>query len=228
MGNTSSDIVDFNPELMSYTKLPPNYPLGQTYSIFRATLSNFYFAQGATTYNNNILSPNTTYSNIDSVLSGITRETFYTNTYFNPTDKSLLVRNTFKTAFAKEPLKWPASAVGETTITTTQYLLEPETAGVTHINYKKYQLGSCCYCSTTGRTCKNYVSKEYCEKSGTIYGLSGSFSFAACSQRVGFNCNSYGKCCVNGVCLDITEAECNRLNGNFTRNVFCANGTDCP
>ena len=80
-------------------------------------------------------------------------------------------------------------------------------------------VGSCCYCDDNDgkKTCKDYVNKSYCE---TVLG--GIFSFKPCSGRRIEDCDDFGACCINGICVNTTKFVCEKFGGNFDASASCS------
>jgi hypothetical protein len=86
------------------------------------------------------------------------------------------------------------------------------------------ELGSCCYCEEcqssenqiSGRKCKDYVLKEYCEE------MNGRWSKSTCYQRQnGFDCYRRRACCINGTCINTSQQKCIQMGGIFCPTKEC-------
>lgn len=92
------------------------------------------------------------------------------------------------------------------------------------------EFGSCCYCDgcqnteneISGRMCKDYVLKEYCEQ------INGRWSRLNCYQRTdSFDCYRKRACCLNGRCINTSLEKCSEMHGIFCALYECNNGYTC-
>jgi len=93
------------------------------------------------------------------------------------------------------------------------------------VPFSAQQYGSCCFCDGSGRPrCIDYINTDLCD---TL--VNGSFSPLSCAERRTGNCRDIGKCCFpNGKCANLSNFDCQRLGGTFTRNAICTGSTCTP
>jgi len=89
-------------------------------------------------------------------------------------------------------------------------------------------IGSCCYCDGCeddphgGRKCLDYVSKSYCDL------IVGRWSISSCQNRLNtYDCYLRRACCVNGTCINTSQAKCVQMHGEFYPNNECGASFDC-
>lgn len=90
------------------------------------------------------------------------------------------------------------------------------------------EIGSCCYCEScqdnaiTGRICKDYVLKDYCEQ------INGRWSKSNCYQRQNsYDCYLRRACCVNGTCINTSKQMCDLMGGEFCDRKECGLDYEC-
>ncbi len=85
-------------------------------------------------------------------------------------------------------------------------------------------IGSCCYCENRQESvfdsdrpnCVDYVTTEYCSNIGGI------FAETTCLNRPeGPDCYVEGSCCINDICVQSSEDNCNRFGGFFIEDLTC-------
>jgi hypothetical protein len=84
------------------------------------------------------------------------------------------------------------------------------------------EIGSCCFCEEQGMdnddhpNCIDYTTFNYCESIG------GKFNNLPCINRPeGPDCYVSGSCCVNEICVEGSEENCDTFGGFFIENQTC-------
>lgn len=182
-----------------------------TVHIAKATISQF--AQSSLSTNKNINSLTTT---VNDFVTGITSNIAFSQ---YEEDSGFLDRSNRVTIFSEN------TTIGGTTGPRIIFRTENTHAWFPPVFFKAQQYGSCCFCDGSGRPrCIDYVNSDLCD---TL--INGNFSQISCAERRTGNCRDIGKCCFpNGNCANLSNFDCQRLGGTFTRYAICTGSTCTP
>lgn len=221
MGISNSVVEGFNTSIFKYEE---NTVGITTINVLKAKLNSFMYGLFIPNNRNvvNIHAFQTiSQSNLGSIISGNTLNIYFPRIVFDADKRGITMITTLSTSHGK--IKSGAS-IKKLEITDS---VAP--VGITKAPYSIFEYGSCCYCDSSGaKRCRDFIDKTYCETPVLSNGLGGKFSFKSCDQRKTSDCTAIGKCCINGICLDLELGECARLGGTSTPGSFCTDKFGCP